>query len=227
MKTIFITLAFALLTVVGAQAQSETMKVWLDSHVTFTANGKSVSYLKLYENDGDQGYVSFNMSLILPKGIHINKVKQGRDYVNDISLSERGTTTHVISCNMPSDTLLKVIAISSMNQELYNDDENGNPLDEVWTIGLTADNSMENGDYIVTMPADGLIFNMRQNGTYVSSRIKEDVTCVFTITDGTITAVKQVKADKETGDLYDLSGRRINKPLNHGIYINGGKKVAK
>ena len=147
--------------------------------------------------------------------------------VNDISLSERGTTTHVISCNMPSDTLLKVIAISSMNQELYNDDENGNPLDEVWTIGLTADNSMENGDYIVTMPADGLIFNMRQNGTYVSSRIKEDVTCVFTITGGTITAVKQVKADKETGDLYDLSGRRINKPLNHGIYINGGKKVAK
>ena len=104
MKKSIMTICLVLLTTVGAQAQSETLRVWLDSKVTFTADSSTVAYLKLYENDGDQQYTSFNMSLIVPKGIHVNKVKQGRNTVDDIFLSERATTTHTIACNLPSDT---------------------------------------------------------------------------------------------------------------------------
>lgn len=227
MKKVFLSICLMLLTIVGAKAQSETLKVWLDDNVTFTADGKMVSYLHLYENDGDQGYTSFNMSLFVPKGIHINQVKQGRDVVNDITLSERGTNTHMIVCNMPSDTLLKVASISTLNQDLYNDDENGNPLDLVWTIGLVADPTMVNGDYEVRMVADDLVFNMKQGDTYVSSVIKEDVICTFTITGGVISSVSLPETDKKDLDLYDLSGRKVKYPTQHGIYIEGGKKVVK
>lgn len=227
MKRTLSTICLVLLTIVGAQAQSETLRVWLDSQVTFTADGSSVTYLKLYENDGDQQYTSFNMSLIVPEGIQVNKVKQGRNTVNDISLSERATTTHTISCNMPSETLLKIACTSSENQDLYNDDESGNPLDELWTIGLTADPTMVNGDYIVTMPADGLVFNMKQGDTYVSSRIQEDVTCIFTITGGVITSVRRVNEETHVNGIYDLNGRKLNVPYNKGVFIENGKKVAK
>lgn len=227
MKKLLLTFAIAIVSILGVQAQSTTLKVWLDSKVTFQADGTTVTYLKLYENDGDQGYTSFNMSLIVPKGISVNKVKQGRNTVDDIFLSERATTTHTIACNMPSETLLKVACISTLNQDLYNDDEEGNPLDELWTIGLLADPTMENGDYVVTMPADGLIFNMKDGDNYVSSRISEDVTCVFTIEGGVITAIKQVTVDAEDASaIYDLQGRKLTNPVGSGVYIIDGKKVA-
>lgn len=227
MKKALLSICLMLLTIVGAKAQSQTLKVWLDPQVTFTADGKAVSYLRLYENDGNQGYTSFNMSLFVPKGIHINKVKQGRDFVNDITLSERATTTHTIVCNMPTETLLKVACISTLNQDLYKDDENGNPLDLVWTIGLVADPTMANGDYEVRMVADDLVFNMKQGDTYVSSVLKEDVTCIFTITGGIISSVRMPEADKKEADIYDLSGRKVKNPTQHGIYIEGGRKVVK
>lgn len=227
MKKLLLTLAISIVSIIGVQAQSTTLKVWLDSKVTFQADGTTVTYLKLYENDGEQGYTSFNMSLIVPKGISVNKVKQGREIVDDIFLSERATTTHTIACNMPSETLLKVACISTLNQDLYNDDEEGNPLDELWTIGLLADPTMENGDYVVTMPADGLIFNMKDGDNYVSSRISEDVTCVFTIEGGVLTAIKQVTVDAEDASaIYDLQGRKLTNPVGSGVYIIDGKKVA-
>ena len=87
---------------------------------------------------------------------------------------------------------------------------------------------MENGDYVVKMPAKGLVFNMKQGDTYVSSRISEDVTCVFTVTGGVISCIRTVTDQAlEGGALYDLNGRRINEPAGRGVYIDGGKKVLK
>lgn len=224
MKYLMMTLSLVFFAVANTQAQSETLRVWLDSKITLTADSSSVAYLKLYENDGNQAYTSFNMSLVVPKGIHVHKVKQGRNMVDDLFLSERATTTHTIACNMPSDTLLKVACTSSMNQDLYTDDEDGNLLDELWTIGLVADPTMVNGDYVVTMPAKGLIFNMKQGDTYVSSRIKEDVKCIFTIVGGAITSVKKCETDGSPDVFYDLGGRKLDKPLGRGVYIVNGKK---
>lgn len=227
MKKFILSISLILLFVTGAMAQSATLKVWIDSQVVFKADSSTVSHLTLYENDGDQGYTSFNMEFILPKGIHVNKVKQGRDVMDDIFLSERATSTHTIACNMPADSILRVACISTKNLNLYNDDEDGNPIDAVWTIGLIADPSMVNGDYEVIMPADGLVFNMEQDGTYVSSRIEEDLKCIFTITNGQITAIKQVNSDKDTDTYYDLNGRKVTSPKTHGVYIHNGKKVLK
>lgn len=227
MKIKLFFLSLLLLTSVRAQAQSETLRVWLDSNVTLTADSTSVAYLTLYENDGAQGYTSFNMSLIVPKGIHVNKVQQGRDLLDDISLSERATATHTIACNMPADTLLKVACTSSTNQDLYTDDAEGNPLDSLWTIGLIAEPTMVNGDYVVKMPAKGLVFNMKQGDTYVSSRISEDVTCVFTVKGGVISGIRTMTGNAPEGALYDLNGRRVNEPTGCGVYIDGGKKVLK
>ena len=49
-------------------------------------------------------------------------------YKNDIQQSVRATETHIIGCNMPVEGMLKVICRSSMNEELYPDDEDGNPV---------------------------------------------------------------------------------------------------
>lgn len=227
MKKSLITLCLVLLTAVGAQAQSETLRVWLDNHVSLTADSTTTTYVKFYQNDGDNAYVSFNLSLIVPKGIHVHQVKQGRNLVDDISLSERATTTHSIACSMPSDTILKIACTTIQNQEFYNDDEEGNPMDELFTIGLIADPTTFNGNHVVTMPADGLVFSMKQDGTYVISRIKEDVTSVFTVTGGVSVSIKNTSSDDSPKAIYDLSGRKLNEPLNKGVYIENGKKVMK
>lgn len=212
---------------VSAMAQSETLKVWLDDKVTFKADGSTVTYLNLYENDGDQKYTSFNMSIMVPEGISINKVKSGREYVDDIKLSDRGTSSHNIACNMYSPTELRVACTSNKLENLYNDDADGNPLDLVWTIGLVASPEMVNGDYEVVLTKDGLVFNMEQDGTYVSSKIKEDVKCIFTITEGQITAIKQVSSEKKDGETYDLGGRKVKTMPERGLIITNGKKYAK
>lgn len=227
MKRTFISFCLLCMVSVSAMAQSETLKVWLDDKVTFKADGTTVAYLNLYENDGDQKYTSFNMSMKVPEGISINQVKSGRDYVNDIKLSERATSTHSIACNMPNATLLKIFCDSSNNDNMYNDDADGNPLDLVWTIGLVASPDMVNGDYEVVMFKDDLVFNMEQDGTYVSSVIKEDVKCIFTITEGQITAIKQVSSEKKDGETYDLGGRKVKTMPERGLIITNGKKYAK
>lgn len=227
MKKTFIAFCLLCMASVSAMAQSETLKVWIDDKVTFTADGTTVTYLNLYENDGDQKYTSFNMSIMVPEGISINKVKSGREYVDDIKLSDRGTSSHTIACNMYSPTELRVICTSNKLENLYNDDADGNPLDLVWTIGLVASPKMVNGDYEVVLTKDGLVFNMEQDGTYVSSKIKEDVKCIFTITGGQITAIKQVSSEKKDGEIYDLGGRKVKTMPERGLVITNGKKYAK
>lgn len=165
------------------------------------------------------------MSIMVPEGISINKVKSGREYVDDIKLSDRGTSSHNIACNMYSPTELRVACTSNKLENLYNDDADGNPLDLVWTIGLVASPEMVNGDYEVVLTKDGLVFNMEQDGTYVSSKIKEDVKCTFTITEAT--GVKQVSSEKKDGEIYDLGGRKVKSMPERGLIITNGKKYAK
>lgn len=135
-----------------AFAQESTLKVWMDKNVGFTADGKTVTYLTISEKDPNYNYIAFNMALTVPKGIKINKVLQGREYVNDIKLSDmRATQTHTISCNMPDDQTIKIISSSSANLEFYPDDIEGNPVYPILTIGLVADPSTYNGTYPIEM----------------------------------------------------------------------------
>lgn len=66
--------------------------------------------------------------------------------MDDISLNvDRATKTYTIACNMPQDDLIKVISYSTLNQDYYPDDIDGNPVDEIFTIGLIADPTMLTG----------------------------------------------------------------------------------
>lgn len=139
-----------------AFAQSSKLQVWTDAEMKFTADGKTVTYMTVYEKNPDVNYTAFNMEFTLPRGFRINLVKKGRDWVKDINLSVRASSTHTINCNMPDPTLLKIISTSSQNENYYPDDEDGNECTELFTIGLVADPETYNGTYAIQM--DGARF---------------------------------------------------------------------
>lgn len=139
-----------------AFAQSSKLQVWTDAEMKFTADEKTVTYMTVYEKNPDVDYTAFNMEFTLPRGFRINLVKKGRDWVKDINLSVRASSTHTINCNMPDPTLLKIISTSSQNENYYPDDEDGNECTELFTIGLVADPETYNGTYAIQM--DGARF---------------------------------------------------------------------
>lgn len=133
-----------------AQAQTETLEVW-GHDFTMTADGSTITHLTISERDVVD-YTGFSLTIVVPKGIHIAQVRSGREYVNDIALNvDRATTTHTIACNMPEEEAIKVIAYSSQNQNFYPDDIDGNPVTDIFTIGLVADPTMVNGVYEVSI----------------------------------------------------------------------------
>lgn len=135
-----------------AIAQEESLEVWLEKSVEFIADGKTVTYLTISEKDPNFNYIAFNLTLTVPKGIKINQILDGREYVNDIKLSEmRATSTHTISCNMPDDRTIKIISSSNQNMEFYPDDLEGNPAYPILSIGLIAEPSTYNGKYPIEM----------------------------------------------------------------------------
>lgn len=137
-----------LLALIGVQAmaQTETLKVW-GHDVVMTADGETATHLTISEKDV-VNYTAFNMTIVVPEGVSIAHVKSGRLYVSDIQINpDRDSGGHTISCNMPDKTTIKIIAYSSDLYEFYPDDIEGNPVDELFTIGLVAAPTMLNGDY--------------------------------------------------------------------------------
>lgn len=176
-KTIFSLLCA--MVVLHTQAQTETLKVWMDD-ATITANGSTVTKLVISENDVVD-YTSFSLSLVVPNGVTVAKVKQGREYVDDIQLSDRATTTHSISCNMQQDgKTIKIISTSSSNLDFYPDDVDGNPMDEIFSIGLVADPSIANGDYNIKIV--DCKFVIKENAT--ASVPNSDVTAKLSVVGG-------------------------------------------
>lgn len=217
MKRLVILTCLVHLAIAGVQAQSKTLKVWLDSYMTLTADSTTVTYLKVYQSDAVEEYTSFNMSIVVPQGVKIHRVGNG----DDIVLSERGAASHVIACNMPSDTLLKVACASMQNESM------ATAPTELFTIGLIAEKTMVNGDYVVRMPASGLVFNGKLGDIYVSSGIQDDATCLLTIEGGLDSSIPADTEHSASG-IYDLQGRKVNRADGgEGVYIEDGRKVLK
>ncbi len=174
-----------MLVLCGAQAiaQSSTLQVWMDENVEVTADGTTVTYLTIYQYDPELTYMAFNLELALPKGIKINQKRSGREYVNDIALSERATSGHTIMCNMPNDYTLKVACFSE-NLEFYPDNAEGvNPYYPICTIGLVADPSTYNGTYQIEM--SGVIFARVIDGEVLGSYLDHTEYCNMVVTGGT------------------------------------------
>ena len=128
------------------QADTGTLQVW-GSDLTLTADGSTISKLTIYEKDVVD-YTAVTLSLVVPKGVKVAQVRSGREYVNDIQLNpDRATSTHAITCYQASETIINVVISSSTNQNLYPDDIEHNPVEELFTIGLTANPTMVNGEY--------------------------------------------------------------------------------
>lgn len=179
MKKINLVIIGTIVSIMQLHAQTETLKVWIEDAI-ITADGNSITKLVISEND-EVDYTAFSLSLVVPNGVTVAKIKQGREYVNDIQLSERATSTHSISCNMLEDgRTIKIISTSSNNYDFYPDDVDGNPLDEIFTIGLVADPSIANGDYSVKIV--DCKFVMKENAD--ASIPQNEITAKLTIEGG-------------------------------------------
>ena len=222
-KTFILCLFFLCGKLVQAQTtqSSEALRVWMDN-VTLTANGEAITYIPVYEHDDATAYTGFNMSLIVPQGVRVATVKSGRGTRNAIDLSVRAAETHSISCNMPTDTQIKIICTSSQNDEFFPDDEEGTLVDELFKIGLVADPSTVNGTYTVT--TEGVDFVLKPGTSAVPAYAPASQPSFQLTIEGGTTGIKGNKVSAASEDCYDLLGRRVQtKPA--GIYIREGKKM--
>lgn len=197
---------------------TDRLRVWAEFPDPIIADGVTVNYIKVYQHDDDDlSYSAFNLEFILPEGFRINQVKQGRDKVDDIFFSERATTTHLISCNIVDGVDLRIIGDSSQNSDLYNDDIDGNPLDELFTIGLIAEKTMLPGSYEVRM--EGIKF-CHSNA---DARVPEADPAYYTIhvTNNDIeTGIQEISADNlDPDNCFDLLGNRVNPHKIHDMII--------
>ncbi len=220
MSCVLMSLCIALNAKAFTTTESETLKVWYELP-TFIADGKTVNYIKVYENDGDNEYSAFNMHFILPEGLQINKIKQGRELVNDITLSDRASSTHAISCNMPDATTLKVICTSSMNDNLYNTDLDDQPLDYLFEVGLIADPELAPGKYEIYL--DGIKFVFKNADASVPAN--EPIPATMVVESGTSGIGMIADDNANIEDCYDIMGRKVNPVDKHGIIISNGTKL--
>lgn len=202
---------------------TDQLKVWAEFPEEIVADGKTVNYIKVFEHDyDDTKFCAFNMEFILPEGFRVNKVKQGRETVDDIFLSDRGTSTHGLSCSILNGVDLRIISISQNNSVYFDDDVDGNPLDELFTIGLIAETTLASGDYQVTM--EGVKFCMPNADARIPATLP-----VYTIKvkNSNPTGIERVEADQlDPEDCYDLNGVKVDPDKVHGtVVVSKGRKV--
>ncbi len=149
MKSIKLILLLLAVSSIGF-AQTNTLRVWMDESLEMTADGTAVTYLTVSENDPNNTYTSFSMTITLPEGVSVNQTLSGRNYVDDITMSVR-KDDHVIQCNMPDARTLKIMGYSPNNKNLYPDDIDGNLLDELFTVGLKCASTAINGEYRIEL----------------------------------------------------------------------------
>lgn len=205
----------------GAVIESETLKVWFDN-ITLVADGTTISKMTVYESD-IYNYTAYNMAFTVPVGVKVAMVKKGRETVPDVTMSERAASSHSLAIGQPEPDLVKVLTFSSQLDELYPDDEDGNPMDELYTIGFTADPEMENGDYEVEMW--DIKFVLANTDACVPK--VNSYKGIFTITGGkTPSSVDEIEKDDDSDAVYyDLLGRPVGTNPTPGIYVRSGQKV--
>lgn len=198
--------------------ESESLKVWA-SPAMIQADGSSPYEFTICQKD-DRTYTAFNMALIVPEGIGVAQVKDGRETRDYIELSKRGTSTHTISCGMPDSNTIKIISGSSQLADFFEDDADGNLLDELFTIGLTAKVGMAPGNYEIK------IYDVKFVQASGDAFILPSEFIVVPLTVCGPTSVPDVKEEMEgNGKWYYLNGIESKNENNSGIYIHNGKKI--
>lgn len=195
---------------------TDKLRVWAEFPDPIVADGKTVNYIKVYQHDDeDILYTAFNMEFILPEGFRVNRIKQGRVMVDDIFFSDRASPTHSISCNIVDGVDLRIIGDSSQNDDLFIDDEDGNPLDELFTIGLIADTSITTGEYQIKM--EGIKFCLSN----ADARIPAEAPITYDVyIQNPSTGIPEISPEElEPSECFSISGMKVDPRKVHDMII--------
>lgn len=78
----------------------------------------------------------------------------------------------------------------------------------------------DDGQHVITVDGDGILTYYGYHATSNTKGVEREAY----IEEGVPTAISSIVADPRSAEIYDLQGRRVNKPAR-GLYIQGGAKV--
>ena len=217
MKKFYMTMA-AMLFSFAAMAQGvEANIVVSPSPITFTADGKTVTYVEFsLVTAANDAFTSAGIVFEVPEGIKVNQVydDEEEDYVTDITYPiATAKHTKMISPSSANPNRYTV-AIASSSADMATLRTTTNVLVK---IGFYAEESMADGDYQLTF---GQCSN--GSGTTTLARYTPDPVAI-TVASGT--GINSINAADSKAPIFNLAGQRVSK-AQQGVFIQNGKKIA-
>lgn len=195
--------------------ENPNLKVTL-SNITLIPGGEA-AYLTVSEECEGGNYAAFQMVMHFPKGIEVNKVKDGREEVDDAILNAYRfeKLNHTLAMNMLDDAegqILKIACIDlTKNKEFYNDDADGNKVTELFKVGLKANSTAAFGDFKVLV--DQIKFIKKNSDADIPSG---EVSFTLSIPDPA--GIENVSLDNTPAEFYTIDGKKLQEPQK-GINI--------
>lgn len=178
------------------------------SNIT-VAPGKTATLPVNLENRGK--YCSFQFDILLPKGITVDStVNQSGKVRYSASLVTSRCVDHSLTSNLIRGNRYRVIVFSLSNTDV--EGANG----PVVNIKLKAEEDAAEGDY--TLKMERVVLATADEKEYYPADSES------TVTVSANTGVNSISIDPSSVKVYDLQGRKVNKPTQ-GVYIINGKKV--
>lgn len=173
------------------------------------APGNSVTLPVNLDNSGN--YCSFQFDIVLPKGITIDSTVNKNGSVRySASLVTSRCVDHSLTSNLIKGSRYRVIVFS-----LSNTDVEG-ASGPVVNIKLKAEKNVTSGDYVLKM--ERIVLATSDEKEFYPADNQS------TVTVSTETGINGLAVDSSDEKVYDLQGRKVDKPLQ-GLYIINGKKV--
>ncbi|MDR3845251.1 GLUG motif-containing protein [Hallella sp.] len=178
------------------------------SNIT-VAPGETATLPVNLDNSGK--YCSFQFDILLPKGITVDStVNQSGKVRYSASLVTSRCVDHSLTSNLIRGNRYRVIVFSLSNTDV--EGANG----PVVNIKLKAEKDAAEGDY--TLKMERVVLATADEKEYYPADSES------TVTVSANTGVNSISIDPSSVKVYDLQGRKVNKPTQ-GVYIVNGKKV--
>lgn len=178
------------------------------SNIT-VAPGETATLPVNLENRGK--YCSFQFDILLPKGITVDStVNQSGKVRYSASLVTSRCVDHSLTSNLIRGNRYRVIVFSLSNTDV--EGANG----PVVNIKLKAEKDAAEGDY--TLKMERVVLATADEKEFYPADSES------TVTVSANTGVNSISIDPSSVKVYDLQGRKVNKPTQ-GVYIVNGKKV--
>lgn len=176
---------------------------------TTTLKNKTIMY-PVYLNNEDP-VCSFQFDIILPDGITVaNSIGKNGKVKYEASIVTDRCTDHTLASNLLKGNRYRVVVFSLTNTDL---EGTSGP---VVNITLQADDTLKEGKLNLKM--EGVVLATADEKEYYPADSES------TITVSTDTGINGITVDPSSVKIYDLQGRKVNKPTQ-GVYIVNGKKV--